>query len=82
MKNRLLNKIFGIFKGEQMQNDYDPTTFKMKVEEIMKDEKDFSSLYDYNKIMKMSRREEEEYLCQLTIKYIETKQQILKEKLA
>ena len=82
MKNRLRNRILSIFKSEKKVEVLDNALFKKKVEEIMKDEKDFSSLYDYNKIISMSEREERQYLYDLTIRYIETKQQILKEKLA
>lgn len=56
--------------------------FRKKVEKIMKKEKDFSSLYDYNKMKNMSEREELEYMYELTKKYVETKQALINDRLA
>ncbi len=72
---KLFKKILP-FSDEQLSES---EVFKAKVELIMKEEKDFSMLYDYNKISSLNQYQQRQYLAELTKRYIDEKKKLLEE---
>ncbi len=82
MGNDFLRRIGRLFKKMLPDSDAKFTKdqlFRMKVLKICRHEKDFTSLYDYEKIISLSDVEQCRYLANVTKKYLEEKQRLIDE---
>jgi len=78
--SRLLKKIIRFIEGSEEDYKKDELIFKQKVKKIMKDEADFTSLYDYNDISNLSEKEKIVYLEDVTKRYLLAKSEILQKR--
>ena len=82
MKNKFLYKLFRqIGWCEAPPKQLEKQKFRKNVELILDKKKDFSCLYDYDKICNFNQTEEIIYLKNLTKNYLDVEQNILKERL-
>ena len=78
--SRLLKKIIRFIEGSEEDYKKDELIFKQKVKKIMKDEADFTSLYDYNDISNLSEKEKIVYREDVTKRYLLAKSEILQKR--
>lgn len=81
MKNKFLYKFFrriGWGEAPPIQSENDK--FKEKVRLILDNKKDFSCLYDYDKICFFNQKDEINYLKNLTKNFLDVEENILKER--
>ena len=78
--SRLLKKSIRFIEGSEEDYKKDELIFKQKVKKIMKDEADFTSLYDYNDISNLSEKEKIVYLEDVTKRYLLAKSEILQKR--
>ncbi len=74
-----LLQMFKKFSGFNDEKPCERELFRSKVMKIMKKEKDFSSLYDYQKILSLDENGQHKYLAEVTKRYIEERQNLINE---